>query len=205
MQENSFDAQRWCVPFYLKFLHGNFISPEMHNDLSQDQWNCLVRDALHDITPEIAGDLLTDANWRAKLPGAWFCGLKNWDDFTLDIGRALVRHNYFITSQGYSFALARFASHASASFLCTHLNRVLQNLAGDSDSDWCVGALLWIDEQLSTHYADDYVGLWLMAAQRMFDENDGYAESYRLALTPEAAREKMWRIMAYVEENFDAI
>ena len=204
MIDDELDLYRWSVPFYLKFLHANFMRPFFEGEEPKEQWNERLRAALRDITPEIAGDLLTHENWRAKLPGAWFCGLKRWDDFTLDIGRLLVKAQHGIMSQGYSFALARFASHASASFLRTHLDRVIKKtLKTEDNSDWLIGALMWIDAKLGTAHADDYIGLWQMEVNKLFEAHEGYGAEYRASLTEAAVREKFWRIMAYVEEHFD--
>ena len=204
MLNNELDVERWAKPFYLEFLHGNFVSSEMHCEETQEQWNERVCVALREITPEIVGDLLSDANWRAKLPGAWFCGLKKLDDFTLDIGRLLIRRQDMISTQGYSFALARLASHASANYLRGQMNRVLKNgLDYDNETNWIIGAMLWIDCKIGTSHADDYIGLWHQLIRTRAEEDERYVPDYSEAVNADVAKEQFWRIMNYVEEHFD--
>lgn len=204
LHDNEVDLQRWVVPFYLQFLHGNFVSPSMHHEETQEQWNERVRVALRQITPEIAGDLLGENTWgwRGKQTGAWFCGLKKWDFLTLDIGRALIRRQDIISTQGYSFALARFASHASANYLRGQMNRVLKDLNYDNESAWLIGSMMWVDYKIGTSHADDYIGLWQQRLRRRAQENENYGASYT---DVEVARERFWGIMRYVEEQFDGV
>lgn len=150
------DIERWSVPFYLDFLHGNFLrtqdlySVASPHPRSWEQWRDLLCRELREVTPEIAGDLMTDANWRAQICGAFFCGLKRWDEFTLDIGRRLVAKRNGFSTQGYAFALARMPSHAAANYLCGYLSRVgrPEDTTGwyDADVEWVLASLQWIDE-----------------------------------------------------------
>lgn len=205
MHEDELDVERWAKPFYLKFLHGNFVSPGMHYDEKQEQWNDRVRVALREITPEIVGDLLSDENWRAKLPGAWFCGLKKWDNYTLDIGRLLIRRKDMISTQGYSFALARFASHASANYLTGQMDHVLKNgLDYDNETNWLIGAMLWIDFRLDTSHAVDYIGLWHQMVRERVEQDERYGPGYAEVVNADVAKNRFWRIMEYVEDHFDS-
>ena len=98
---------------------------------------------------------------RVQLCGAWFCGLKRWEELVVPLGHQLVRNERASVTQGLSFALARMASHASANALCGYLNRV--GRAGDSigqyreEAPWVLAALQWIDAQMDTRRAPEYI------------------------------------------------
>ncbi len=161
------DYLRWSVPFYLDFLHGNFISQkEIYSVASPhrrswEEWRDLLRREMKNVTPEIVGDLMMDRDWRPQICGAYFCGLNRWDDFTLDIGRRLVAKKNGYATQGYTFALARMPSHAAANYLCGYLSRVGHYTDASGwygyDVEWVVAALQWVDAQMGTHRVEPYV------------------------------------------------
>ncbi len=161
------DYLRWSVPFYLDFLHANFSRTKERYSVasphrrSWEEWRDLLRLELKQVTPEIAGDLMMDSDWRPQICGAYFCGLNRWDDFTLDIGRRLVAKKNCFATQGYAFALARMSSHASANYLCGYLSRVGHHTDETGwyggDLEWVLAALQWVDEQMGTHRIEPYV------------------------------------------------
>jgi len=73
------DLRRWAAPFYLGFLHGNFLG-ERHEEI-HPSFRAQLREALDGITPEVVEELLFDDNWRAFGCGGWFAALKNWSEF----------------------------------------------------------------------------------------------------------------------------
>ncbi|HEX9997192.1 MAG TPA: DUF6000 family protein [Abditibacterium sp.] len=159
--------ERWVWPFYLDFLHGNFTSNKgiysvcSPQQRSWEEWNDLLRRELREVTPEIAGDLIMDNNWRTQICGAYFCGFNRWDDFTFSIGNRLVANNNGFATQGYAFALARMPSHASANYLCGYLSHVGRSEDTTNryceDLDWVIGALQWVDAQMETQRFESYV------------------------------------------------
>ena len=159
--DDSLDIQRWAVPFYMNFLHASFTSAQTRfgaptkSNQSQSEWISSVRDALAHITREIVGDLLCDRNWRTRICGAYFCGLKRWDEFTLPIGNALVKNELGFCDQGYCFALARFPSHAGANYLTSYLHFAACGKGHFSETNWALAALRWVDVQMNTHRADE--------------------------------------------------
>ena len=231
----STDLGVWVAPFYLQFLHANFLierNESVAGIAHKARWREHVRHALKTMTPEIAGDLLGDEYGRVQLCGAWFCGLKRWDEMIVPLGHQLVRKERGSVTQGLSFALARMPSHASANALCGYLNRV--GKAGDStgqyreEADWVLAALQWIDAQMETHRADEYIEqLTPITQQHAFDaarqryreagaycENPGVVERRRA--DADAAMEQFfrpydgsekpewfWRIMEFCAVEFD--
>lgn len=161
------DLKRWAAPFYLDFLHGSFTNTKCGYSITSStrrgwgEWRDLLRHELQQVTPEIAGDLMMDADWRTQICGAYFCGLNRWKEFTLDVGRLLVRKRNMFATQGYAFALARMPSHAAANALCSYLERVGHPRDTTDwysvDLEWVVAALEWVDEQMGTHRIEPYL------------------------------------------------
>ena len=191
------DYLRWVVPFYRNFMHGNFLSPNHYGQNSlglqaRQEWLDLVRREMKNITPEIAGDLIMDRDWRPQICGAYFCGLNRWDDFTLDIGRRLVAKKNCTATQGYAFALARMPSHASANYLCGYLSRVGHHTdetdGYSTDLEWVVAALQWVDEQMGTHRIEPWIEKMIPLQQKVrFDALERrYLEIPLHASLPEA-------------------
>lgn len=158
---DELDINRWAVPFYMEFLHGNFVSAKTRFgappkfEQSKSEWIASVREALAHITPRIVGDLLCDRNWRTRICGAYFCGLKRWDEFTLPVGNALVKNELGFCDQGYCFALARFPSHAGANYLTSYLHFAARGNGHFSETNWAMAALRWTDWKMNTHRADE--------------------------------------------------
>lgn len=201
--DDDLDHQRWVTPFCTQLLHANFLFAQAHTNQTQEQWNERVRVALREITPEIVGDLLSHEGWRPQLTGAWFCGLKGWSDFDLTIGRNLVRHRQGVVSQGYSFALARFPSHASANYLRGRLNLAFKKDFWEDSIDWLIGALLWVDEKIGTSHAEDYIGPWNERLRRAAEDAENSAHKHFETDTALAAQERFRLIMRYVKTHFD--
>ena len=198
--DTKIDYLRWSVPFYLDFLHGNFTHPkELYSVASPriaswQEWRDLLRQELKNVTPEIAGDLIMDRDWRPQICGAYFCGLKRWDDFTLDLGRRLVAKRNGFATQGYAFALARMPSHAAANYLCGYLSRVGHHTDETGryvgDWEWVAAALEWVDARMGTHRIEPYYEKLAALAQEHYNGDE-----------PRSA----WfgRLMNFCESNFD--
>jgi hypothetical protein len=216
VQAEEIDIKRWVMPFYLDFLHGNFkttkgtYSVASPHQRSWDEWRTLLRRELREITPQIAGDLIMDGDWRTQICGAYFCGFKRWDDFTLDIGNRLVAKRNSFATQGYAFALARMPSHASANYLCGYLSRVgrpqdTTNWYG-VDMEWVIGALGWVDAQMNTNRLEPYLEKLIPFQQKQRYEGlkKWYQEAPSLILqTEDPKSEAVERELLRIEKELD--
>jgi Family of unknown function (DUF6000) len=139
---------KWVAPYYLKILHANYA--EIESAQERVEFNQQVITALAAVNEEVVIRLLQEG-WREKLTGSWLCGLKNWQQFTPLLGALLVESR------------TCFATEESAAFLVTYLDTYLPRLDLQYDQHWAMPALLWVDEQLGTTYAQKFLvpgGLW---------------------------------------------
>ncbi len=146
------DLRRWAAPFYLSFLHGNFLGPDYEK--IQPGFKAQLCEALDEITPEVVEELLYDDNWRVFECGGWFAALKNWSEFDIQIGRTLVKRANICRLQGLS--MARFGTHYGAACLRGYLNATLRSQWSIGE-EWTVGALCHLDAKLGTQHAADYL------------------------------------------------
>lgn len=151
---------RWVNPLYLRFLHGNFRGYLLAEELSdeREQLVSTFRRCLSEVDPEVVAKLLRQTEWRARLTGSWYAGLRGWRQFTDELGQLLVESRMRFACQGYCAALACFADEASAGYLCRYLNVWLPQVDKFYDQHWALPALVWIDRRLNTEYSAKYLG-----------------------------------------------
>jgi hypothetical protein len=133
---------------------------------------------------------LLDSEWRSRLTASWLIGLDRREQYRTRIGEQLLSSELTYAGQGYCFALARFATSADADLLAAYLDTYLPQLGQRYDQPWAQGALLHVDEQLSTDYAARFIaagGLW-----QQWD---------RLGQTPAQLREWISDLCALAEQS----
>jgi hypothetical protein len=158
-------SERWVSPVYLRLLHGNFRHLLLAEELSdkRSQEILTFRRCVAEVTPEIVTILLRQPEWRARLVGGWYAGLRGWRQFRDELGTLLVESRLCFAGQGYCAALACCADAASAEYLRRYLEVWLPQTDRDYDQHWALPALAWIDRRLGTQHAADYLapgGLW---------------------------------------------
>jgi hypothetical protein len=157
--------ERWVTPFYVRLLHGNFRHFLLAEEVSDERGQMIsaFQDCLATVDPTVVAALLHQPDWRVRLAGSWYAGLRDWPQFTDELGAMLVESQMCFAGQGYCVALACFADAASATHLCRYLDVWLPRVENRYDQDWALPALVWVDQQLGTNYAARYLapgGLW---------------------------------------------
>ncbi len=150
-----------------------------------------VKIALDEITEDVVARLLSVRNWRDKLTGSWFCGLKKWDQFAEQIGVEFLASKACYAGQGYAFAFACFADEVSVRYLTEYLDHYLALPDCYYDQDWAMTALMWIDAQRATSHAQKYLvsgGLW-----------DNFTVNKKSGWDLQAQKDEFWQMMAYCQ------
>jgi hypothetical protein len=147
------------VARYLKLLHGNFMTMDpMQRALFLQQLAVSARQASdHDLA------MLLDSDWRSRLTASWLIALDRRQQFRQRIGELLLASEGPYTGQGYCLTLARFATAADAELLVAYLDTYLPQPDKRYDQHWAIGALLYLDEQLTASRAARFLtdgGLW---------------------------------------------
>ena len=140
-------------------LHGNFM--QMDQAAHTPFLRQLVASARQASDHELA--ILLDSEWRSRLTASWLIGLGRREQFRGRIGELLLASELTYAGQGYCLALARLATTADAELLAAYLDRYLPQPGKRYDQPWALGALLHIDQQLSTDHAARFLaagGLW---------------------------------------------
>lgn len=156
---------RWVRPVYMRLLHGNFRHFLLAEEPSEDRTRMIsdFRRCLSEVDPAIVTTLLRQGEWRARLAGGWYAGLRGWRQFAEELGAMLVESRVCFACQGYCAALACYADTTSAEYLRRYLDTWLPQLDKYYDQHWAVPALVWVDKRLETRYAAEYLspgGLW---------------------------------------------
>ena len=150
----------FVAPFYLQILHGSFIGLQ---GIKRKRFVSELNEACSLINDSIIEKLLLSNDWRDRIMGGWYAGLKRRDRFGPQIGELLVESDRAYPGQGYCFALGRFADATSVDYLVRYLDRYLVQLECFYDQGWAIAALIWVDGRLGTKHSERYLtpnGLW---------------------------------------------
>lgn len=162
---------------HLELLHGNVrrLDPPARTAFLRE----LIADSGRVDGQEFAALLGTASGWRERLVTAWMAGIDGRTQQRQRIGELLIESRQTYAGQGYCFALACFATPADAQILSDYLDQYLRRPDLFYDQDWAIGALLDIDTQLGSDYAERFTtpdGLW---RQWTRDKSPGYLEALR--------------------------
>lgn len=148
-------AREFVQPFYLEFLHGNFLSltpPEQAVFVGR------VKRAMAKVENRDLEMMFNCGGWREMLAAGWFVGLLRLEDFVDRVGDLLVKSPTCYAGQSFCFAMVRYASVPASKYLRTYLDTYLP--VGDREYDqlWAIGTLSWVDTALGTADAATYAG-----------------------------------------------
>jgi hypothetical protein len=125
---------RWVDPFYL--------SDPARLDAAQSAAWCAAARACDDAVLEA---LLTEADWRPRMVGAWFVAVRGADGFEPRLGRLLLRSDVCFAGRAYAVALASLATPGAAGWLERYLAHYLARPELDYDQAEVLAALLQLD------------------------------------------------------------
>ncbi len=159
MDEVQLLYDRWVSPVYLRFLHGNFCGRLLAVRPADDQSLVIadLRRCVGEVSVDVVDRLLERPEWRARLAGAWYAGLRGWDQWADPLGALLLASETCYAGQGYAAAMACFASEVSATYLARYLDIWLPRTDCFYDQHWAMPALLWVDRLRGTNQAAPYV------------------------------------------------
>ena len=99
--------------------------------------------------------LLESDNWQDRITAAWLAAFDRRTELRGEIAEYLQSDEAVGPVQGYSFALARFGTADDAATLAAYLDRALTKPG--FDQPWALGALLYLDVQLGTNTAAQFL------------------------------------------------
>jgi len=119
-----------------------------------------LRVIYHEITPAVVERLLTDYDWRPRLTGAFFAGLKRFISAEDHIGRLLLRSDLCYAGKLYCVALAEFNTSSARDYLRKYLEYYLTRPDLDYDQGAAMGATAWLDTVNGTKNSEAFKPLW---------------------------------------------
>ena len=143
------EYDKWVVPFYrvsFRAVDGDFLDA--------------LRKIYHEITPAMIEGLLTDYDWRPRLVGAFFAGLKRFTMAEDHIGRLLLRSDVCFAGKLYSVALAEFNTPTGLDYLRRYLAYYLTRPDLDYDQGDAMGAIAWLDARNGTNHLESFQEPW---------------------------------------------
>ena len=143
------ECEKWVAPFYrvsFRSVESGFMSS--------------LRGIYQEITPAVVELLLTDYDWRPRLTGAFFAGLKRFTSVEDHIGRLLVRSDFCFAGKLYCVALAEFNTPAGLDYLRRYLEYYLSRPDLDYDQGDAMGAVAWLDAANGTKHFESFQLLW---------------------------------------------
>jgi hypothetical protein len=176
----------------MQILHGNYVS-ELQSRGERSEFKVNVDEALSEITPEVCHQLIS-GGWRESITGSWFAGLKQFRECQSAIGELLLASKFCFAGQSHAFAMACFATEHSAEYLRRYLQKFLRKPECHYDQGWAMAALMWIDNQRSTEFAEEFLlpgGLWDEFAGQTGGALDEYKSDF-------------WKVMECCNRHFGA-
>ncbi len=146
-------ATYWGRPRYLEITSASYARPEGPG--RRRFVRRMLRDAAAVTDAEL--DALLSYEWRSRLTAAWLIGVDRRASYRERIGALLLDSEVCFAGEGYCFALARLGTGADAELLVAYLDRYLARPELDYDQASALGALLRLDAELGTAYADRIV------------------------------------------------
>jgi hypothetical protein len=143
------ECEKWVAPFYrvsFRSVDGSFLES--------------LRAIYHEITPSVVERLLTDYDWRPRLTGAFFAGLKLFTSAEDHIGRLLLRSDLCYAGKLYCVALAEFNTPSGRDYLRTYLEYYLTRPDLDYNQGDAMGAMAWLDTMNGTKHFEGFQPLW---------------------------------------------
>lgn len=148
------ECEKWVTPFYrvsFRSLDKDFLKS--------------LRNIYHQITPAIVELLLTEYDWRPRLTGAFFAGLKRFTSAENQIGQLLLRSDLCFAGKLYSVALAEFNTLNGLDYLKRYLGYYLTRPDLDYDQGDAMGAIAWLDTVNGTNNLEKLQPLWRTYAE----------------------------------------
>jgi hypothetical protein len=139
---------RWVLPFY----RACFTRPA--------ETEVPLRESFATIGEELVRQLLSYFNWRPRVVGAFFAGLKGFVGVTDEIGRLLLRSDVCYAGRAYCVALARFNTPVAVQYLRKYLDYYLRRPDLWFDQQVALAALQFLDQKNHTTYARPLLPIW---------------------------------------------
>ncbi len=143
------ECDKWVAPFYrvsFRSADNGFLDS--------------LRAIYDEITPAVVERLLTDYDWRPRLTGAFFAGLKRFTSAEEHIGRLLLRSDLCYAGKLFCVALAEFNTPSGRDYLRTYLEYYLTRPDLDYDQGDAMGATAWLDTVNGTKHFEALLPLW---------------------------------------------
>lgn len=142
-------CEKWVVPFYRVSFRG-----------VGKEFNDALKKIYLEITPEIVELLLMEYNWRPRLTGAFFAGLKRFSSFEDQIGQLLLRSDLCFAGRLYCVALSEFNTPIGIGYLRRYLEHYLTRPDLDYNQGEAMGAIAYLDVQNGTKHLDEFLPPW---------------------------------------------
>jgi hypothetical protein len=135
----------WIVPYYMTIA------------CFDKDWIIALQNVKPNITKDICWRLLGDFNWRSRLVGAYFAGVKGYTDMIDTVGIHLLKSEVCCVGHIYALTLAFFNTPESGQFLDTYLDYYLTKPNLYFDQNHVMAALLYLDKVNESHKAGKHV------------------------------------------------
>lgn len=139
----------WVVPYYMTIGHYD------------KSWTPALQNIKPRITKEVCFGLLGDFNWRSRLEGSYFAGVKGYTDMIDNIGIHLLKSEVCCVGHIYALTLSFFNTPESTRFLDTYLSYYLAKPDLYFDQRYVMSAFLYLDRINGSQNAEKHVQSFL--------------------------------------------
>lgn len=142
--------EKWVNPFYMRIGH--------YYDMG---WVDEIFDISSEITEEITLKLLGDFNWRARLVGAYFSAVKNYQSQIDIIGVHFLKSEVCCVGHIYALTLAFYNSEKTIQFLEKYLDYYLEKPELYFDQKSALEAITYLDKINNTRLFENLEERWV--------------------------------------------
>jgi hypothetical protein len=150
--------EEWVEPYYMFLIDVRWLRKS--ENLSQPHFVKIVKPALAKVNNEIIEELIAYRDWRHRVVGCWFAGVKKRSQYIEEISKSL--GGYF-RQMATCFALVRFNNDRSIYYLSQYLEEFITNPNNLKDDHWnkqhfgwAIQALTYLDRKKGDFYFQQY-------------------------------------------------
>jgi Family of unknown function (DUF6000) len=159
MKDRDLELRKeWVEPYYMFLINVRWLRESENR--SQPYFVKIVQPAVAKVNDSIIEELISYRDWRHKVVGCWFAGIKKRSQYIEEISKSL--GGYF-RQMATCFALVRFNNDLSVYYLSQYLEEFIactNNLKDEHWNDhhfgWAIQALTYLDRQQGNFYFQKY-------------------------------------------------
>ena len=147
-------SARFVAPFYRRMISN------LHHPDKRDQQLAAMRLVAAEVTPAVALELWSRADWRSNQMASWWATVWAWPEAVPVVKGLLLPSRLVYAGRFHCLLLARVGTRDAAGVLAEYLDYYLPHPELRYDQAWAVAALTRVDEKRGTRHVEQRQEAW---------------------------------------------